>query len=68
VRSVGTGDVARAVATLIEQGMPDDEVRAVLSAHDPTIVRRHLELHRERLAERLAEQRAAVDHAESLLA
>jgi hypothetical protein len=60
-------EVARAGDMLIEQGMPDEEVRAVLSARDPVVVRRHLELHRERLTERLAEQRAAVDRVERLL-
>jgi hypothetical protein len=54
-------------ATLIEQGMPVDEVRAVLDAADPMTVRRHLELHRERLAERLDEQRQTVDRIEWLL-
>jgi DNA-binding transcriptional MerR regulator len=54
-------------ATLIEQGMPVDEVRAVLDAADPMTVRRHLELHRERLAEQLDAQRRAVDRLERVL-
>jgi hypothetical protein len=37
--------------------MPPEEIRAVLSADDPEIVRRFLELHRERLEEEVAEQR-----------
>jgi hypothetical protein len=41
--------------------MPSDEIHAVLSATDPEVVRRYLELHRERLQERLAE------HVETLL-
>ena len=40
--------------TLRDQGMPADEIRAVLLASDPELVRRYLELHRERLEERLA--------------
>jgi DNA-binding transcriptional MerR regulator len=44
--------------TLRRQGMPLAEIRAVLSADDPTVVRRHLELHRERMEERLREQTA----------
>jgi hypothetical protein len=40
--------------------MPREEIRAVLSADDPEIVRRYLELHRERLEERLAERQRAL--------
>ena len=54
-------------ATLVEQGMPMEEVRSVLEAEDPTTVRHHLELHRERLAEQLDEQRRMVDRLERLL-
>ena len=39
------------------QGMPPEEIQAVLAARDPEIVRRYLELHGERLEERLTEQR-----------
>ena len=53
--------------TLVEQGMPVEEVRSVLDADDPAIVRRHLELHRERLAERLDDQLRAVDRLERCL-
>jgi DNA-binding transcriptional MerR regulator len=42
--------------TLREQGMPSAELQAILRSDDPVIVRRYLELHRERLEERLAEQ------------
>ena len=42
--------------TLREQGMPAAELQAIKRAQDPMIVRRYLELHRERLEERLAEQ------------
>jgi len=42
--------------TLRDQGMPVAELQAILRSDDPVIVRRYLELHRERLEERLAEQ------------
>ena len=42
--------------TLRDQGMPAAELQAILRSDDPVIVRRYLELHRERLEERLAEQ------------
>ena len=42
--------------TLREQGKPAAELQAILLSDDPVIVRRYLELHRERLEERLAEQ------------
>jgi DNA-binding transcriptional MerR regulator len=38
------------------QGMPPQEIRALLAADDPLVVRRILELHRERLEEWLDEQ------------
>jgi hypothetical protein len=50
----------RVATTLRLQRMPFDEIRAVLTADDPEIVRRYLELHQERLAERYAEERRAV--------
>jgi hypothetical protein len=50
----------RAATTLRLQRMPFDEIRAVLTADDPDIVRRHLELHQERLAERFADERRVV--------
>ena len=59
--------VGEAEATLVEQGMPADEIRAVLGAHDPLIVRRYLEHYRERLIERLDDQRLAVDRVERRL-
>jgi hypothetical protein len=44
--------------------MPPDELRAILTTADRDLVRRHLELHLERLEERLLAQRrrvAAID-------
>jgi hypothetical protein len=52
---------------LVDQGMPRDEVRSVLAARDPRIVRRHLEFHRERLMERALDDRGAVDRVEAAL-
>lgn len=49
-------DTLRVARTLRRQRMPLDEIRAVLRTDDPEIVRRYLELHRERLHERLAAQ------------
>jgi DNA-binding transcriptional MerR regulator len=51
---------------LRRQGMPPEEIRAVLAPGDPVIARRLLELHRERLEEWVEEQRrllAAVERA-----
>jgi hypothetical protein len=36
------------------KGLPRDEIHAVLATDDPDLARRYLELHRERLEERLA--------------
>lgn len=47
---------AWAAGTLRRCEMPPEEIRAVLAADDPEIVRRFLELHRERLEEEVAEQ------------
>jgi hypothetical protein len=40
------------------QRMPSREIRAVMTADDPLLVRRLFELHRERLEEWLEEQRS----------
>jgi DNA-binding transcriptional MerR regulator len=50
------------------QGMPRHEIRRVLAAEDPLVVRRLLELHEERLGEWLAEQRRLLAHLERSLA
>ena len=49
-----TAERIRAAGTLRRAEMPRVEIRAVLAADDPEIVRRYLELHRERLEERMA--------------
>jgi hypothetical protein len=59
-----TQAVRDAEAPLVEQGMSVDEIRACSGADDPLIVRRYVELHRERLIERLDDQRVALDRAE----
>jgi hypothetical protein len=46
--------------TLRRQEMPDEEVGAVLTAGDRITVHRYLELHRERLQERFAEEQRTV--------
>jgi DNA-binding transcriptional MerR regulator len=51
---------AAARRILRRQGMPSQEIRAVLAADDPLVVRRLLELHRERLEEWLEEQERLV--------
>jgi len=48
--------------------MPSDEIGTVLTTDDPELVRRHLELHRERLDEWLADQRRTLAALERLLA
>jgi hypothetical protein len=47
--------------------MPGTEVRAVVDSKDPDLVRRYLELHTERLEERLAAQRRRLARLESAL-
>jgi hypothetical protein len=58
---------ASAIRVLIDQGMPWREIGSILGSDGPELVRRTLELHRERLEERLAEQRAELDRIEPLL-
>jgi DNA-binding transcriptional MerR regulator len=53
-------NTAGAREILRRQGMPPEEIRAVLAGRDPLLVRQLLELHRERLAEWLEEQRRLV--------
>jgi DNA-binding transcriptional MerR regulator len=52
--------LALATPALRDQGMPPEEIDAILGADDPEVVRRYLELHRERLEERLADQRRTI--------
>jgi DNA-binding transcriptional MerR regulator len=60
--------IAWAADAIRDQGMPSEEIDAILGADDPELVRRYFELHRERLDERLADQRRALARLEQLLA
>jgi hypothetical protein len=62
-----SGSLGWAISTLREQGMPSVEIASILRAIDPERVRRHLELHRERLEEHLADQRLTLASLERLL-
>jgi hypothetical protein len=59
--------IARAARVLVEQGMPSDELHVVLTTPDHELIRRHLELHLERLEERLTAQRRKVAKIEQIL-
>ena len=60
------GDWAGGV--LQSQKMPSEEIRTVLTTDDPELIHRHMELHRERLEEQLADQRRTLVELERLLA
>jgi hypothetical protein len=49
------------------QGMPPDEIRAVLTTADGELIHRHLELHLERLEERLLAQQGSLVAIERIL-
>jgi hypothetical protein len=66
--TTGSGGLAWVTGVLRSHGMPAEEIRALLSADDPTTVRRYLELHRERLDEWLADQVRVLAIVEDLLA
>jgi hypothetical protein len=53
---------------LRDQEMPPDELRVVLTTADRELVRHHLELHLERLEERLSNQRRRVAAVERIVA
>lgn len=52
-----SGPLAWAEGVLRDQGMPREEIGVLLSSEDAEIVRRHLELHLERLEESFLGQR-----------
>jgi catechol 2,3-dioxygenase-like lactoylglutathione lyase family enzyme len=56
-----------AAHVLREQGMPLLERHAVFGTDDPRTLRQYLDLHRERLEERLMDQRAVLECIEGLL-
>jgi hypothetical protein len=62
-----TNRLSVAAHFLSRQGMPPGDVSALLETRDPRVIRRHLELHRERLMEQAIDQRRAVDQVEGLL-
>jgi hypothetical protein len=61
------GSVRWAVGALRRQNMPREEIRAVLGADDPDVIRRYLELHQERLEEWLLEERRTLARVEGFL-
>lgn len=67
-RSPRIGSTALAVAALSDLGMPWTEIDAILEAEDRRLVRRYLQLHAERLEERLADQRSLLLSVEPILA
>jgi hypothetical protein len=64
---IGRDVIAWAARTLRRYEMPSEEISAVLGADKPELVRRYMELHRERLEERLADQLRALNGLERLL-
>jgi hypothetical protein len=60
--------IAWAAGALLDYDMPADEIGAVIAADGPEVVHRYLELHRERLEERLEEQRRGLASVERFLA
>jgi hypothetical protein len=70
--SIQTGSSLRVrpmslVVRLRNVGLPGPEIDEILRTDDPRLIHRYLELHRERLEERLAEQRAVLGGIEALL-
>jgi hypothetical protein len=63
-----SGSIAWAVAALVGQGMPSEEIVSILGARSPELIRRHIELHRERLEEHLADQWRTLERLEQFLA
>ena len=67
----GTRRISRAASAtraLRACAMPEEEIRAVVEAEDAETVRRHVELHVERLQERLIRQRRILLDVERMLA
>jgi DNA-binding transcriptional MerR regulator len=65
--SKGGDALVSAIEELSDLDMPPDEIAAMVQAQDPQLVRRYLELHRERLEERLADQVRTLERLERLL-
>lgn len=64
---LGQANRAEAVRILRSVDMPLDEIRAVLEADNPELVHKQLLAHRERLAERLANQERMLAYLESII-
>ena len=64
---VRSGTLTWAEMVLRDQEMPPDELRVVLKSSDPELVRRLLELHLERIEERLMTQRCRLAMVERML-
>jgi hypothetical protein len=62
-----SGSIAWAEMVLRDQEMPPGELRVVLTTADRELVRRHVELHLERLEEWLITQRRSLAAAERIL-
>ena len=67
-RQVASGSLAWAEMVLRAQEMPPQEILVVLTTADRELVRRHLDLHLERLEEWLSTQRRSVAAVERILA
>jgi hypothetical protein len=61
------GTAEWATRVLLDHGMPPNEIRAVLTTDDTRVVRRHMELHQERLLEELLDCRRALEELEGVL-
>lgn len=59
--------MAWAIVMLRRIEMPSEEIRAIVAAEDPAIVHRYIELHGERLEERIEEQRRTLASLERVL-
>ena len=65
---LGQANRAEAIRILRSVDMPLDEIKAVLDDDSPELVHKHLLLHRERLAERLAADERRLTYLEALMA
>jgi hypothetical protein len=63
----GRDAIAGAARALRRYELPPEEISAVLGADDPELVRRYMELHRERLEERLLDRLRALASLERVL-
>jgi hypothetical protein len=64
---IGTGGRTDVADVLRRCQMPEDEIRWVITAEDPSVVHMILELHRERLEDELDERRKALGELETWL-